>query len=823
MFKNEYQGGAVVDIFSAQGNDPEYDKELRGFVYVLEGSSQKNRMQLPKNSKMALGLSQRFLVLQVFVPMGKDFSAELMVTDAENLKRRLYLSTVHKEVSATPLHAKIPLSCLRLNTWCNVCIDLVSFTGEVFKGAPFQSLDRIIVCASCKLRRIFTMKLQPADTYNESDLYICGNGPREVIPKMCQFPPDVPHVTQLVNMHELRLGEMKLSGSLSSDPEPANSGSSVTARVARNQDVSHIAFGSKVPGLPPLTGKKVIGSGSREMVLGSGTRTGRSYGSLRQNSGDWTEKQSHLQEPGSTSGRDPSPQYHQDCRMAVEGLTGSQWNLQPHPPPSRSTVERPGVRKLRVHSAEKETAPLSDGVKSSGRNKARSAEYCSPRMTADRTGAQNAGATGENPDTDRRSFGSSMKSVSLESSGWTVEPLNLQLSRDSVAQTDVTTTRDGNDMEPQLSLEDIFIFSSLPHSAKHCRGRVSSREGSNSSPEIWGEGAGAHRGARLEDDFLGSESEEDESYSAPVIQRPGKWSSPGVSPVRGLKSRIQSPVVNIQPNADHAYHHQASESPSQPSESNMMLKTDVPPHNCPGANKTEDDHISMVPTRSLSPNRARLADGSGSLRNGKVSPDTNFRVSLSKKSLKEIPIGDSRLHTDRTASGGTGLQPHQASSPKPCLPGGSSHQEEELLMLASLLRQEEDERQEVSKDGTPAGLSASQIHNCNVSISTSSDDTSTWTPNFPKPAYQGHHYQEEMSPLLQSSSRDRLNVLSPPIVPPSEQERCTKSGLHYGSTLTDAEIFNSAGHVEEDFLNLLYDPCLNCYFDPESGKYYELV
>jgi hypothetical protein len=24
-------------------------------------------------------------------------------------------------------------------------------------------------------------------------------------------------------------------------------------------------------------------------------------------------------------------------------------------------------------------------------------------------------------------------------------------------------------------------------------------------------------------------------------------------------------------------------------------------------------------------------------------------------------------------------------------------------------------------------------------------------------------------------------------------------------------------------LNLLYDPCLNCYFDPETGKYYELV
>lgn len=28
---------------------------------------------------------------------------------------------------------------------------------------------------------------------------------------------------------------------------------------------------------------------------------------------------------------------------------------------------------------------------------------------------------------------------------------------------------------------------------------------------------------------------------------------------------------------------------------------------------------------------------------------------------------------------------------------------------------------------------------------------------------------------------------------------------------------------DEEVLTLLYDPCLNCYFDPNSGKYYELA
>jgi hypothetical protein len=50
-------------------------------------------------------------------------------------------------------------------------------------------------------------------------------------------------------------------------------------------------------------------------------------------------------------------------------------------------------------------------------------------------------------------------------------------------------------------------------------------------------------------------------------------------------------------------------------------------------------------------------------------------------------------------------------------------EEEELHMLASLQREQEEEED----GGGATGLSASQIHQCNVSISTSSDEPSTWT------------------------------------------------------------------------------------------------
>ncbi|XP_057411112.1 protein CFAP20DC isoform X13 [Balaenoptera acutorostrata] len=267
MFKNEYQGGAFVEIFSAQGKNPgakwkilgspsviwkEFDKEVKSFVFVLEGSSQTNKIQLPKENKQILGLIQRFLVLQIYIPLGQDFSTELLITDLRNIKRRLYLSTVHKELSSTPLHAKIPLFMIKRKIWCNLCIDLVAFTSEIFKGAFFQSLDGIIVSANCKLRKIFTLKCKPQDTADKDD------EPTDIIPRSCQLTTDVPQVTQLLNMTKLCQTEIKFGGHPLSSAESdqfINRGTG-SMRSGKNQDVCHIAFGSKVLGPPPLSGRR---------------------------------------------------------------------------------------------------------------------------------------------------------------------------------------------------------------------------------------------------------------------------------------------------------------------------------------------------------------------------------------------------------------------------------------------------------------------------------------------------------------------------------------------------------------------------------------
>ncbi|KAI2530242.1 C3orf67 isoform 5 [Pan troglodytes] len=60
---------------------------------------------------------------------------------------------------------------IKRKIWCNLCIDLVAFTSEIFKGAVFQSLDGIVVSANCKLRKIFTLKSKPQDTADKDGMF----------------------------------------------------------------------------------------------------------------------------------------------------------------------------------------------------------------------------------------------------------------------------------------------------------------------------------------------------------------------------------------------------------------------------------------------------------------------------------------------------------------------------------------------------------------------------------------------------------------------------------------------------------------------------
>ncbi|XP_030828157.1 uncharacterized protein LOC100893930 isoform X1 [Strongylocentrotus purpuratus] len=332
MFKNEFQGGPFVEVFSSQGKEPLskwklsgqtsihklFDKDCKSYIHTLEGASTTTKIQLPKDTKQALVLIQRYLVIQSFVPLGQDFSMELGVTDMGNNKRRLFFSTAQKETSATPLHAKVPLTIIKRAIWLNLTVDMVSLVGEMFRGQTFKSLDTIIISACCKLRKIFTLKDQPPDTTDDDESYDCTPSTNSAanissVPKACQFTSDFPHHTQVLSMSKLRHAEFKLRGD-GSRPSSSSEPDLNSSLRAKDDRPKHIAFGTKVYAPKTSSGRKVSAR-EREGSGSSGSRTSRSSHSRSQASDD---------PPPSARGVAPSIGGGEVNKLVVHGHTRQQ-------------------------------------------------------------------------------------------------------------------------------------------------------------------------------------------------------------------------------------------------------------------------------------------------------------------------------------------------------------------------------------------------------------------------------------------------------------------------------------------------------------------
>ncbi|AWP02711.1 Hypothetical protein SMAX5B_002242 [Scophthalmus maximus] len=727
MFRSNYQGGAVVEVFSGQGSDPvakwkrcggpsaiqkEYNKEVKGFVYNLEGSSQTVKMQLPENGKMSLGLLQRFLVLQVDIPHGKDFSVELVITDSEHLKRRLHLSTVHKELTATLLHARIPFVGLRRNIWSTLCIDLVSFTSELFKG--FLTLDGITLFATCKVRRIFTMKTGLAGM-SDDVMFQSRDGLMDLIPRSCQFPPDVDHIIQMVNMKSLRKTDMD-TAPVDSDtvPDQLDAASSTSYQQTRPQGVLHTASGSKPSVQPPQTGRKsntTSGGINRSELLIS--NTGSSFS--RANPKVFTESLSTANRSENLSHGEPSFTLHK----------GTHGRSQPHPPPDKQESKKPGVvsagRGRLASSAKSDAVPGRYSKKSITREKvtplsSRQERRRQPLTPTDKTGHLMSDDFSSSPV--KESFISTP--TPAESVCGSTRPV---LSSDL----QVWSSWESNEgSEPQLTLqEEVFIFSSQPHSPRRGQGQ-DDQEKMEVEDDQEQSKSGRRCEAQPEDDFIGSESDEDKSYTTLLQQR--TCDSSPASP------RIPDSTLNVQLKVHPKSHNmdQASQRELRPATTDNQIGT---------SSNGRAEQAAVVPTRCLSPS---VTTSRQEHRRG---------GSRESEGVNQVLAGSSRVTLSR-----------------------------------SLL-------QEVKLDDSPQD----------------------------KPANQGHHYQNEMNPLLHSNPREWMDMLSPPILPPCQPRRSGNTWNNWENLVGGGEESVNEEEHEDEYLNLLYDPCLNCYFDPKTGKYYELA
>ncbi|TRY65044.1 hypothetical protein DNTS_018547 [Danionella cerebrum] len=764
MFRNDYQGGVSVDVFSAQGKDPVakwklfgrnpsitkmFDKEVKGFVYSLEGNSQTHKMQLPKDSKTTLGLIQTFLILQVNVPLGKDFSAEFLVTDDEHLKRRLYLSTLHKELSATPLHARIPLTCLKRDIWCNLCIDLNSLTAEIFHGTNFLSLDGIIISACCKLRRIFTMKNEPADCgYGDFER---TNAPKEDIPKNCQFPAEVEHLVQMINMKTLQqvntAETVGIKDSLTKGPTP--------------RDSSHIAFGSVFRAPPPTVRKRSASANRKE-------ERSKSELNLNMPSGTVLANETHL---------------------ATEKLKRRSEKAQPLPPGEKSVTERTISRRpQRMHNARREKSnPDAEGG----------------RVSLNPEGAELQGKV----------F-SSLKTLSLSSvvGDNLTEPVPQESRADasgsafksrSISPPQCALTPDEPDLcdtDTELSLcldeyqeEDVFTFSSCPHSAR--RNHASANPDQGLTFGLKGhklESEGQRKDARLEDDFVGSESEEPAwtgpKRPEPLRIAPTRCLSPPSCSSRQASRHDPWDVATAFPDE-----RDFSVSISRASVREVSLrdselqKVSLQHQEVSGKQESfqiageyhqagdGEEDLAWLPARkpntkltatTLKGKHHRCWLYHGLLR----MPQTPDFTDMTSLMLLKVAKLIWKVAQDPGRTWFKWISEQQAAIPADVTVDGrvellrrDEEDEDELLMLACLKREHEEAEGMASPN-----LTASQIRHCNISLSVSSDDTSTWTQCIPLPLDQGQYYQKEMNPLLHSNPREWMDVLSPPIVHPNQ-------------------------------------------------------
>lgn len=907
MYKNEFQGGTHFEVFTAQGKDPtahwkftgssgirkEFDKTVRSYVYVLDGSAATTKIQLPKDAKHSLGLIQRHIVLQIFVPKGADFSVDLGIQDLTGSKRRLHFSTAIRETNTTPLHSKVPLGLLRRDIWLNLCLDLSGFVTDTWMGQTYKSLESICLSANCRLRRIFTLRTQPPDTTADDDLYgLTGTNSGEIegIPKQCQLAPDILQDTQVINFTKVLYYE----GKRRPPPEivlDASSTSALDASVlssARAADGYHIAFGTKIRGTAQKKEKRE-GSGTQRSSKPQSARTKPESGidmqlsTSRQSSASSTGRpdsgrRNSLRSQGLRDRKHSDPGVNledPDVSVNKESLkTSHTWTdgadneqesvpfVKPHPPrePSADRIRR----KPRVKSAGKDRGSAGKERSSAGAERTPHASSSrDPSMSAPPTLSTRRQSGPPEPRTDwmpqptavaseeemtrimssmnestRRGMVPKSESES-EPSSHNTSGVAVDDSLDDIINTlnkgGLTgpgeyedTDNEGDEEDEDENDEQVFLYSSKPKSAPRLKKiRKSSHRSHKEKPRPSVPSHSRERLTQDDSDFTrgGESSEEEESIMTRVLKHhPASRDPETVNRHEGRShhKHQQNQQGRLAVNGHHTNNPKTWTGPDFPpikhsprSPSDTSQQTPILPE------ETNRRSQNVTNTHS-SPN--------GVIQSVKSSADSNSRMSIRKKSLREIPKDDVRL---------------SQQSQKRYSPDKYSMRELtdscEAAMLQSLRRQTlEDGVPESDEDPKHQQQQEQQhqhshLHFSDHSLSDSSDDTSMSPLKAPGSRLKVHNYQEEMRGefLNHSNPRDWGNVFSPPIVLPSQKgsSSLSPSALQVnnqkdtfpGRNVAPPSSREQGDTDEEDELDLLYDPVLNCYFDPKSCKYYELV
>ncbi|KAH9489325.1 hypothetical protein Btru_057597 [Bulinus truncatus] len=891
-YKSGYQGGPYYELLSTQGKDSMnnwkvsnsgikkiFDKEVKGYILTLEGASATTKVQSPKDQKQSLTLIQRYIVLQIYLLKGADFSMEFGITDLGNNKRRILLSTSQKEIQVTPLHAKVPLTIVHRAIWLNLALDMVSLVGDMWTGQTFRSVDQIAISANCKLKRVFTMKSQPPDTTEDEELELLpsvNTGEMDHIPKQCQLSADVEHLTQVLTLSKIKSAERVRSGKGLGDQFRPGSlldlDLNSSGRKIQTSD-GKIAFGSKAPRAPE-TGRKT----SRQ-----GSVTSRSLKSqTSKNDSDATNGQEELdqvdnlkqQHPGSTGSVSYSQQAA-DLDAATNGLKEIQL-VAPHPPrePSNDRVRRkPRIKLLTqnglISKGESSFVSPPTSATLSGQFISRTQHIVSNTTDVGdsklkKTLMKDSGVGPDVPEIqsprkgDTSSYDSVADVISLLRE---VEEKHLE--KDSGGGGDKNNNNNNNkqwrgqektDRGKRLQIETLEENPSDPSGRLNLEDDDSNKSTSESS----------HPGEYEEsdDEISGDNNKLHHFFSPPKSAGLRKTVSPsaenGTNVITSLKksslkmakrstdsmrrgARLEDDFVSHSSSDEEAalgsdllHHAIRAHRPVGSTGSRLYNSSNYTTLASHSKLKGQMVNTRGRPVTNMSPKNSTSPDQKPSSSRGERDSVTR----MSKKSLREI---NHPVITEKEQNLANSQRPYDATKYRM----EEVTESFEARMYESMRRQADESLLSVSPTPNYSHALQSSKHPssdmvvtshllCESPATTSDDDTSFSTWKAPNLNQIPHNYQDEMKSqrssdtLTSSNPRDWSRVMSPPIGPHSRDQdlQGTMEGL--SDDLSD-DTSSSQGNKhnpsadDDDKLDLLFDAKLNCYYDPKTKKYYELA
>ena len=871
-------------MFSAQGRDPlskkckvtgstssvqkQYDKDVKSYVYILEGEPTTTKIQFPKEDKHGLFLTQKFLVFQLFVPVGRPFSFEIAVTDQTQNKRRIFFSSNLKDISVTPLHAKFPLTLLNAGSWLNMCLDLESLVSDTFSGPKFRAVESFTITANCRLKKVFTLRVPPLETSEGHQVQYANSEP---LPRNLQLitTSDVSICTQVLSYVRL-CGHDNPSTSVSTPP--GNEGT-----TPRQDQETHIAFGTKVV-IPPHLRRNSF----KEKSETNKTQRLLSSSKTKQSDVRYANDSLVVKSPLSPKGNEDSPR----------GIDANQASIQPRPPSTSSSgkIRRPlrvkpssaGKTRSAVNvdnntnvdnitnvekqpdSLETEKSPSSASTQKLTKEQKvevlRSADQyvAMGRETSEVTNVERPvsqtpleeqskvldgfeTACPKNAELDERmkmiSINASLRKSSETQKLTGEERLENGTGNDSVALSDALTTKTStkNSEDVKLSLSGY----TNEHSEIEEENSLENAEEKVNITNALDVTTSATKNADMSNN--NNEPSMDKDSDQPRV-RPRKlplasnnpvftFASMPRSPRSSKRKLLESPMVDdvITPNVEAA-----------PEVLISLAETPVKngPHSNRGAS-LEDDFCKLSDDENYDDEGGdgiqKLLQSSLSPRHSPMPFHQQLRQSIRSSMLKEIPSPVKENGYDaQNYQSDHGLDTLNQST-------ASSWRFDTSDSSNSFNQTQQDLEDSLNNTSFPkslrhiaavAGIPMVDDNDNEDAHSNCSDDSTLSTWRTPPQDLRGNKYQNEMKPLgkepdltatiSMTDPRDYCDVFSPPIIlgTPNKENNSAISNL---SPMKSPNRFPYCGGSDEEELDLLYDPCLNCYFDPKTHKYYELA